>query len=64
MANNEDEIEKILKEIKGSKNSKDESSGETADKTNTENHHDEKPLEPALNDLPEKKATINDYKDE
>ena len=68
MADKDDEIDKILSEIKGSKASSEEekSAAEDTEKAKESNvKEEEKPLEPALNELPvTNKKSINDYKDE
>lgn len=68
MADKDDEIDKILSEIKGTKASSEEekSAAEDTEKAKESNvKEEEKPLEPALNELPvTNKKSINDYKDE
>lgn len=64
MANNDDEIEKILKEIKGPKESPKEEKNTPEEKADKDEPADEKPLEPILNELPRKEKGINDYQDE
>lgn len=70
MANKDDEIEKILNEIKGSKapENKNPLGGQTqstAEKqTVPTTVKDEAPLEPALNEFPVREKRAEDYKDE
>lgn len=69
MAGKDDEIDKILNEIKGSKESSgSENSGSDPNKNSPKNNkvqtENEKPLEPALNELGLNRKGINDYKDE
>ncbi len=71
MAGKDDEIDKILNEIKGAKGTSDADDGndnsaeDTAlNSTAEDKKEDETPLEPALNELPVNKKGINDFKDE
>lgn len=72
MANKDDEIDKILNEIKGSKSPEDSkpnsSQTQVREKSQASSAPDntkrEAPLEPALNEFPVKKRNTEEYKDE
>lgn len=72
MANKDDEIDKILNEIKGSKSPEDSkpnsSQTQVREKSQAasapDNTKREAPLEPALNEFPVKKRNTEEYKDE